>query len=86
LRRHEPNISRRPAEVGWRSVARRAPVGVDGVAVSAGVHRHAAGDRRAVKPGLYARVAQRLLATGAAIWHNWATGTAVKRSLTAYDN
>jgi hypothetical protein len=32
LRRHEPNISRRPAEVGWRSAARRVPVGVDGVA------------------------------------------------------
>ena len=36
--------------------------------------------------GLYARIAQRLLAMAAAIWHNWATGEPVKRSLTAYDN
>ena len=36
--------------------------------------------------GIYARVAQRLLAMAAAIWHNWATGTAVKRSLTSYDH
>jgi hypothetical protein len=36
--------------------------------------------------GLYARISQRLLAMAAAIWHNWATGAAVKRSLTSYDN
>ena len=36
--------------------------------------------------GLYARVAQRLLAMAAAIWHNWATDAPVKRSLTAYDH
>lgn len=32
------------------------------------------------------RVTQRLLAMAAAIWHNWATGAPVKRSLTAYDH
>ncbi len=36
--------------------------------------------------GLYARVAQRLLAMAAAIWHNWVTAEPAKRSLTAYDN
>ena len=29
---------------------------------------------------------QRLLALNAAIWHNWAIGAAVKRSLIAYDH
>lgn len=33
-----------------------------------------------------ARVAQRLLALAAAIWHNWATDAPVKRSLIAYDH
>ncbi|MGI8414630.1 MAG: IS982 family transposase, partial [Nakamurella sp.] len=32
------------------------------------------------------RVAQRLLAMAAGIWRNWTTGTAAKRSLTAYDH
>ena len=32
------------------------------------------------------RVAQRLLALAAAIWHNWATGAPDKRSLIAYDH
>jgi hypothetical protein len=32
------------------------------------------------------RVTQRLLAMAAAIWHKWATGAPVKRSLTAYDH
>ena len=32
------------------------------------------------------RVTQRLLAMAAAIWHNWATGAPIKRSLTAYDH
>lgn len=36
--------------------------------------------------GVFTRVAQRLLATAAAIWHNWATGATSKRSLTAYDH
>ena len=36
--------------------------------------------------GLYVRIAQRLLAMATAIWHNWATGAAVKRSLITYDN
>ena len=33
--------------------------------------------------GLYLRVAQRLLAMAACIWHNWATGAGDKRSLIA---
>jgi Transposase DDE domain len=36
--------------------------------------------------GVYARVAARLLALAAAIWHNWQTGAPVKRSLLAYDH
>ena len=36
--------------------------------------------------GAYARVAQRLLALTAAIWHNRATGQPVTRSLIAYDH
>jgi hypothetical protein len=36
--------------------------------------------------GLWARIVQRLLALNACIWHNWATGAPVKRSLTAYDH
>ncbi|HEY5320780.1 MAG TPA: IS982 family transposase, partial [Galbitalea sp.] len=36
--------------------------------------------------GIYARVASKLLALSAAIWHNWATGAPRKRSLTAYDH
>ena len=36
--------------------------------------------------GVYARVAARLLALAAAIWHNWQTGATVKRSLIAYDH
>jgi hypothetical protein len=35
--------------------------------------------------GVFARVAQRLLALAAAIWHNWAIDAPVKRSLIAYD-
>ena len=37
-------------------------------------------------PGVYARVAARLLALAAAIWHNWRTGATSKRSLIAYDH
>lgn len=36
--------------------------------------------------GVAARVAQRLLAMSAAIWHNFHTGQPVSRSLTAYDH
>jgi hypothetical protein len=36
--------------------------------------------------GVFTRTAQRLLALAAAIWHNWATGTPDKRSLTPYDH
>ncbi|MFG2636165.1 IS982 family transposase, partial [Streptomyces sp. NPDC048362] len=36
--------------------------------------------------GVSVRVAQRVLALTAAIWHNFHTGQAVSRSLTAYDH
>jgi len=36
--------------------------------------------------GVFTRVAQRLLAMAAAIWHNWTTGVTSKRSLTAHDH
>jgi hypothetical protein len=36
--------------------------------------------------GVYARIAARLLALAAAIWHNWRTAAPVKRSLVAYDH
>ena len=36
--------------------------------------------------GVYARVAQRLLALAAAIWHNWRVDAPSKRSLIAYDH
>lgn len=36
--------------------------------------------------GVFTRIAQRLLAMAAGIWHNWTTGTTSKRSLTAYDH
>ncbi|QDQ93972.1 IS982 family transposase [Rhodococcus sp. WB9] len=36
--------------------------------------------------GVFTRVAQRLLAMAAGIWHNWNTGTPAKRSLIAYDH
>jgi hypothetical protein len=47
-----------------------------------GLERH--GGR--VPAGLWARIVQRLLALNACIWHNWLTGTPVKRSLIAYDH
>jgi hypothetical protein len=47
-----------------------------------GLERH--GGR--VPAGLWARVVQRLLALNACIWHNWAIGAPVKRSLIAYDH
>jgi hypothetical protein len=36
--------------------------------------------------GVFTRVAQRLLAMAAGIWHNWTTGITSKRSLVAYDH
>jgi hypothetical protein len=36
--------------------------------------------------GVYTRVAQRVLAMAAAIWHNWSLNTENKRSLIAYDH
>jgi hypothetical protein len=36
--------------------------------------------------GLYARIAQRLLAMAACIWHNWSADSAAKRSLITYDH
>jgi hypothetical protein len=47
-----------------------------------GLERH--GGR--VPTGLWARIIQRLLALNTAIWHNWAIGAPVKRSLIAYDH
>jgi hypothetical protein len=47
-----------------------------------GLERH--GGRTA--HGVFTRIAQRLLALAAAIWHNWATGAPDKRSLTPYDH
>jgi hypothetical protein len=47
-----------------------------------GLERH--GGR--VPAGLWARILQRLLALNTAIWHNWAIGAPVKRSLIAYDH
>lgn len=37
-------------------------------------------------PGVYARVAARLLALATAIWHNCKTNAPVERSLIAYDH
>ncbi len=36
--------------------------------------------------GVFSRIAQRLLAMAACIWHNWRTGASDKRSLIAYDH
>jgi hypothetical protein len=36
--------------------------------------------------GVFVRIAQRVLALAAAIWHNWTTDAPVKRSLIAYDH
>jgi hypothetical protein len=36
--------------------------------------------------GVFTRVAQRLLALTAVIWHNWTIGAPSKRSLIAYDH
>jgi hypothetical protein len=36
--------------------------------------------------GVFTRVAQRLLAMAAGIWHNWMTGVTSKRSLIAFDH
>ncbi|MGI8312634.1 IS982 family transposase [Saccharopolyspora hattusasensis] len=36
--------------------------------------------------GVFTRIAQRLLAMTAAIWHNWTTGATSKRSLIAFDH
>lgn len=36
--------------------------------------------------GVFARIAQRLLALAAGIWNNWTTDATSKRSLTAYDH
>jgi hypothetical protein len=44
------------------------------------------GHRARTPAGVYARIAQRLLALAAAIWHNWKINAPVKRSLIAYDH
>jgi hypothetical protein len=35
---------------------------------------------------VFTRIAQRLLAPAAGIWHNWTTNVTSKHSLTAYDH
>jgi hypothetical protein len=47
-----------------------------------GLERHGA----RTPHGVFTRVAQRLLALAAGIWHNWTTGAPDKRSLIAYDH
>ena len=47
-----------------------------------GLERHGA----RTPHGVFTRIAQRLLALAAAIWHNWAAGAPHKRSLTSYDH
>lgn len=47
-----------------------------------GLERHGA----RTPHGVFTRIAQRLLALAAAIWHNWATWAPDKRSLTPYDH
>ena len=47
-----------------------------------GLERHAG----RIPAGVFIRVAQRLLAMAAGIWHNWQTGVTSKRSLIAYDH
>ena len=47
-----------------------------------GLERHGA----RTPEGIYARIAQRLLALAAAIWHNWTLRTTDLRSLIAYDH
>lgn len=37
-------------------------------------------------PGIFTRLASRILALTCAIWHNWNTGKTTKRSLIAYDH
>lgn len=44
------------------------------------------GHRGRTPAGVFTRIAQRLLALAAAIWHNWKINAQVKRSLTAYDH
>jgi Transposase DDE domain len=44
------------------------------------------GHRARTPAGVYARIAQQLLALAAAIWHNWKINAPVKRSLIAYDH
>jgi len=43
-------------------------------------------DRLDPWPGVFVRVAQRLLALTTAIWHNWTIGAATQRSRIAYDH
>jgi len=47
-----------------------------------GLERHAG----RTPAGVFIRVAQRLLAMAAGIWHNWQTGVTSKRSLIAFDH
>lgn len=44
------------------------------------------GHRGRTLPGVFTRIAQRLLALAAGIWNNWTTDRPAKRSLIAYDH
>jgi hypothetical protein len=63
-----------------------APTGVEAIIWTLkrqlGLEHHAG----RVPAGLWARVVQSLLALNTSIWHNWAIGAPVKRSLIAYDH
>lgn len=61
-------------------------------AVDRSGHRHRQRSTQPERPPpphpsrVYARIAQRLLALAATIWHNWKINAPVKRSLIAYDH
>lgn len=76
-RRDEP---RRHGQLGW--IRQRVESVFWTLKGQLGLERH--GGR--TDHGLFARVAQRLLALTAAIWHNWLIGAPRKRSLVAYDH
>jgi Transposase DDE domain len=76
-RRDEP---RRWGSMGW--IRQRIESVNDTLKGQLGLEQH--GGRTHL--GVYARVAQRLLALNAAIWHNWLINAPAKRSLVAYDH
>jgi len=70
----------RHGSIGW--IRRWIESASDTLKGQPGLERH--GGRTTA--GVYARIAQRLLAMAATIWHNWATAEPIKRSLIAYDH